>query len=199
MSLRLIEPDEGNLIDLPGVGPCPRPVDIDQSMTGFAKLKSLRVYRFAAGRTIEGESEGDEVYLTALSGAADLAIGGRQPLAADLKPGRIVYMTPNHDYRLTPRSETLVAYARAAAEGRIASYARDTAAGQGERLRVSRMALDRGERRGVEGEALVLVVQGRLETEAGTAQALRTLAVPARTQIVVTAAEAALIWIFSAR
>ena len=199
MSARLVHPDEGNLIDLPGVGPCPRPVDIDQAVTGFGLLKSLRVYRFAGGATIAGESEGDEVYITALSGAAELAIGGDHPLTADLAPGRVIYMTPGHRYRLTPRQETLVAYARAAAEGRIATRVEPGREGRGERLGIARMALQPGETGTVSGEALALVAEGRVETEDRPAAALRTLAVDAGVEAAVRATEATVLWLFTAR
>ena len=101
MSASVIRPDEGNLIDLPGVGPCPRPVDVDQSMTGFARLKSVRAYRFAPGATIEGESEADEVLIVVLEGAVTMEIAGAHPLTAPLSAGCILYMPPDHTYRLT--------------------------------------------------------------------------------------------------
>jgi hypothetical protein len=55
--MQVIEPDFDRMIELPGVGPTPRPVDIDQSVTGFRDLVSLRIYEFADGTTIDGEAE----------------------------------------------------------------------------------------------------------------------------------------------
>ena len=198
MTARLIAPDEGNLIDLPGVGPCPRPVDIDETKTGFSRLKSLRVYRFSAGQAIEGESEGDEVYVTALSGAADLEITGTHPLTTELRPGRVVYMTPGHAYRLTPQAETLVAYARAAAEGRVGCRLEAGTEGQGEHLGIARVVLAPGEPLNVTGEALLLVAEGRVETECGPAAALHVLAVAEAEEETVRAAEASVLYRFTA-
>ena len=121
----IISTDPTRMIDLPDVGPCQRPVDIDQAVTGFQRLKSLRIYRFGAGATIAGDSEGDEVYIVPIGGAVELQITGVTPLKATLSAGsgnRALYMAPNHSYRLTPESETLVAYARAAAAGRVLSH-----------------------------------------------------------------------------
>ena len=122
--MQIIDADPTRMIDLPGVGPCPRPVDIDESVTGFRTLKSLRIYRFQPAVTIKGESEGDEVYVLPLDGAVDLAISGAHPLAASLSAAgeRALYMPPGHAYRLTPSAETLVAYARAVARGRVATH-----------------------------------------------------------------------------
>ena len=123
--MQIINADPTRMIDLPGVGPCPRPVDIDQAVTGFARLKSLRIYRFRAGATIAGDSEGDEVYIVPFGGAVELQITGVTPLKATLSAGsgnRALYLAPGHSYRLTPESETLVAYARAAAVGRVLSH-----------------------------------------------------------------------------
>lgn len=123
--MQIINADPARLIDLPGVGPCLRPVDIDPSVTGFAQLKSLRIYRFRAGATIAGDSEGDEVYIVPFGGAVELQITGVTPLKATLSArsgNRALYLAPGRSYRLTPETETLVAYARAAAVGRVLSH-----------------------------------------------------------------------------
>ena len=123
--MQIIHADPTRMIDLPDVGPCPRPVDIDQAVTGFARLKSLRIYRFRAGATIAGDSEGDEVYIVPFGGAVHMQITGMTPLTATLSAGsetRALYMAPDHSYRLTPETDTLVAYARAASVGRVASH-----------------------------------------------------------------------------
>ncbi len=118
--MRVIPADPGRTVELPGVGPCPRPVDIDAAATGFRRLATLRVYRFAAGVEVHGESEGDEVFVIALAGRVALAVEGAHPLDAMLGPGRPgLYMPPGHGYRLVPDGDAVVAYARAAATGRV--------------------------------------------------------------------------------
>ncbi|PRY19533.1 KduI/IolB family protein [Aliiruegeria haliotis] len=132
--MQIIDKDDTRMIDLPGVGPCPRPVDIDESVTGFKTLKSLRIYRFQPGPTIEGESEIDEVFVVPVNGKIGLSITGAHPVDAELSregPARALYMTPDHAYRLTPQTETLVAYSRAEAEGRVPCQAVEGPASEG--------------------------------------------------------------------
>jgi len=117
----LIEPDFTRRIDLPGAGPCPRPVDIDQSVTGFADLVSFRVYAFAAGVTIHGEAEGDELFIVLMRGTIDLAVreGGEQVGVFSLDTGgesRAIYMPPGSEYYLTAQGDADVAYARVRGE-----------------------------------------------------------------------------------
>ena len=124
--MQIINADPTRMIDLPGVGPCPRPVEIDQSMTGFTRLKSLRIYRFQPGVTINGDSEVDEVYIVPFGGRVDMNITGTTPVQARLSAAsapRALYMAPDHSYQLTPVTESLVAYARAAATGRVPCHA----------------------------------------------------------------------------
>lgn len=113
--MKLIAPDFTRRIDLPGVGPCPRPVDIDQSLTGFDRLVSLRIYTFADGTTIDGEAEDDEVYIVLLSGAATIAASGAHAASFTLSETgeRAIYLPPDHHYHLEPRGETSIAYMRA--------------------------------------------------------------------------------------
>ncbi|UPH72239.1 hypothetical protein LGT41_0005330 [Abyssibius alkaniclasticus] len=127
----IIDADPTRMIDLPGVGPCPRPVDIDQSVTGFKRLKSLRIYSFQPEVTIEGESEGDEVFVLPLGGTVAMEIAGEHPLSAHLSDmgDCALYMMPDHAYTLRPQSHVRVAYARAAASGRIPSYTSDAQEG----------------------------------------------------------------------
>ena len=47
--MKVIPPDFDRTLDLPGLGPTPCPVDIDQAGAGFADLLSLRIHDFAAG------------------------------------------------------------------------------------------------------------------------------------------------------
>lgn len=112
----IVAPDFDRRIDLPGVGPCPRPVDIDQGVTGLDRLVSLRIYSFARGSVIDGEAEADEVFVTLLRGAADVAVmqDGRQIGDFALRRGATcaVYLPPHAAYRLTAREDCDIAYAR---------------------------------------------------------------------------------------
>jgi hypothetical protein len=118
----IVRPDFARTIDLPGAGLCRRPIDIDRSRTGFSNLVSLRVYSFAAGVGIDGEAEGDEVFIVLMRGAADIAISqdGRTVGAFSLRREggtRIVYMPPHASYRLTAAADCDIAYARAEPSG----------------------------------------------------------------------------------
>jgi len=120
--LRLFRPDFDRRIDLPGAGPCPRPVDIDRSVTGFSRLVALRVYSFAQGVAIDGEAEGDEVFIVLMRGRADIAISsGGHPhgpfLLRDDGGMRAVYMPPHAAYRLSAIDDCDIAYARVQPRG----------------------------------------------------------------------------------
>lgn len=112
----VIAPDFDNRIDLPGAGLCPRPVDIDQRVTGFSNLVSLRVYAFAEGLTIDGEAEDDELFIVLLLGQVDVDVNqgraGSYALRTDAGP-RAVYLPPHDNYRLRSGRASDVAYARA--------------------------------------------------------------------------------------
>lgn len=114
----IAKPDFARRIDLPGAGPCPRPVDVDRARTGFAQLVALRVYSFPAGVAIDGEAEADEVFVTLVRGEAAMAVthAGRQVAVFTLRASggdRVVYLPPHAGYRLTARTACDVAYARA--------------------------------------------------------------------------------------
>ena len=115
--MRIIEPDFDRRIELPGVGPCPRPVDIDQQVTGFRDLVSLRVYSFAAGNLIHGDAETDELFVILLDGAITVAVDqsgvevGAFALRTDGGP-RAVFLPPDASYRLSTTTAADVAYAR---------------------------------------------------------------------------------------
>jgi hypothetical protein len=113
--MKVIEPDFDRTIDLPGVGPTPRPVDVDQAVTGFSDLLSLRVYDFAPDTAVEGEAEEDEVLVVLLGGAATVAVTGLHEAEFTLQADGdwAVYLPPRHHYRLTPITQAAVAYARA--------------------------------------------------------------------------------------
>ena len=113
--MQVIEPDFDRTVDLPGVGPTPRPVDIDQSVTGFSDLVSLRIYDFADGTVIDGEAEADEVLVVLLAGAVTIAVTGQHEaeFRLDADGDWAVYLPPHHHYRLRPLAPATVAYARA--------------------------------------------------------------------------------------
>ncbi len=124
-----VRPDPARRIDLPGVGPVPRPLEVGHDVSGLRDV-SLRTYRFAAGNVIDGEAEDDEVLILVLSGlvaidAVEAATGerrswgpfGRSSPAAGSPEG--IYLPPRHSYRLTVHEDAAIAYARAAAAGRL--------------------------------------------------------------------------------
>lgn len=123
----VIEPDFVRRIELPGAGPCPRPVDIDQSVTGFTGLLSLRVYTFARDMIIDGEAEADELFIVLLHGAIDVDVtgGSTQSFALQANGGTgAVYLPPHDRYRLHARKDADVAYARARPKAGKAKVAR---------------------------------------------------------------------------
>lgn len=113
--MQLIAPDFARRIDLPGVGPCPRPVDIDQSLTGFNELVSMRIYSFAGAAPINGEAEDDEVLIVLLDGTATIEVSGPHTAVykLDRQDLRAIYLPAGHHYRLTPTDRADIAYMRA--------------------------------------------------------------------------------------
>lgn len=201
--MQIIDADPHRMIDLPGVGPCPRPVDIDQKLTGFARLKSLRIYRFAPNVTIEGESEEDEVYVVPLDGSVAMQIGGDHPADARLssKGDRALYMTPHHAYRLTPSVVTQVAYARAAAEGRVPTHVVAGPSGVGaEHLRMALVDFAAGEALATDPgrERLVHVVKGALTVGGRKVAAPQTVALGDGEAVEISAAADGCVLIVSA-
>ncbi|MEO8244021.1 MAG: 5-deoxy-glucuronate isomerase [bacterium] len=170
--MQIIDADESRMIDLPGVGPCPRPVDIDQRQTGFSRLKSLRIYRFQPGPSIHGESEGDEVFIVPLGGAFEMTITGAHPFHGRLSaegPGRALYMTPDHAYRLAPLGPVTVAYARAEAAGRVrVQPVGGQSVGLAERLRFRRVSPKSGSVLEVGGEEMLIHIVSGAVGHAGT-------------------------------
>lgn len=183
--MQIIEPDETRKIDLPGVGPRPRPVDIDQRQTGFKTLKSLRIYRFHEGPPIHGESEVDEVFILPLVGEFEMAISGRQAFQGRISAAgqdRALYLPPHHTYRLSPADNVTVAYARAEAVGKVPVQAvsGSASAGLAEHLCIRRMTLRAGERMEVSGaETLVHVIAGGMRCADGSVGAGQTMALAA--------------------
>jgi 5-deoxy-D-glucuronate isomerase len=122
-----IPSDLNRKIRLEGVGEVSRPVDIDQSVTGFSQLVSLRIYKFLSGQIINGEAEDDEVCIVFLSGDVTMKVTGKEHHSWTLQ-GRnnvfdglphVVYLPPHYHYKLSPHTDAEVAYARAKAEGRF--------------------------------------------------------------------------------
>ena len=181
----IINPDATRMIDLQGVGPCPRPVDIDQKQTGFKTLKSLRIYRFQPGPPIHGESEVDEVFILPLTGEIQMAIFGRDAFQGQISAAgqnRALYMAPHHAYRLSPKGDATVAYARAEAVGKVPVQAvsGDESAGLAEHLSFRRVTLRVGEAMAVSGaEVLVHVIAGAMRGVGGYVAAGQTMALTA--------------------
>ena len=123
----LVQPDSERRVDIPGApGPVRKPVDIDETITGFRTLRTLRVYRFDKDSVIEGHAEADEVYLVLLSGSVEVAIRVSEDadvfMSVELSaPSKFegvegaAYLPPGAFYRLFAKSEADVAYVRAAA------------------------------------------------------------------------------------
>ncbi len=121
----LIKPDHDRRVEIAGVeAPVRRPVDIDQAKTGFANLRTLRIYQFEAGSVIDGHAEDDEVFIVVLSGSIELMIRSDNwkenqrtfTLSASTVNGGVAcaaYLPPHAAYKLTPQSAADVAYARA--------------------------------------------------------------------------------------
>jgi hypothetical protein len=121
--MKLIKPDFNGTVEIEGItGPVPRPVSIDQAITGFERLRTLRVYQFSAGVPVDGHAEEDEVFLVILSGSVELNLSGQGtsigPIrldAADRKAEApcAAYLPPHGEYRLVPITSASVAYVRA--------------------------------------------------------------------------------------
>lgn len=119
--MTVIKADHDRRIPIHGAqGPVSRPVDIDQSITGFRDLRSLRIYRFDEGSVIDGDAEQDEVFVVVLAGSIEFTVRGTHPdhfelAAAGGVPARgcVAYLPPRHTYRLKSHTGSEVAYARA--------------------------------------------------------------------------------------
>ena len=128
--MNLIKADHDRRLEIPGVpGLVRRPVDIDQSRTGFTALRTLRIYRFDAGSVINGHAEEDEVFIVVIAGSVELTISSNNwpdsqrtfTLEApddSHNAACAAYLPPHAAYQLIPRSEADVAYARATPVGR---------------------------------------------------------------------------------
>jgi 5-deoxy-D-glucuronate isomerase len=123
--MKKIPSDYNRFVKLEGVGEVSRPVDIDQGVTGFSDLVSLRIYKFLERQVINGEAEEDEVCIVFLGGDVTIEVTGEEnhtwtfqgrKRAFDGLP-HVVYLPPHYHYKLSPHTDAEVAYARAKAEG----------------------------------------------------------------------------------
>jgi hypothetical protein len=123
--MEVFHPDPTRTIEIPGAPePVQRPVDIDRSRTGFTNLRSLRIYRFDAGVTINGHAEEDEVFIVVLAGSVEFSATDDKkgaesrtfqlsaPHESQTQPCA-AYLPPCAAYRLIASTDSVVAYARA--------------------------------------------------------------------------------------
>jgi hypothetical protein len=123
-----IPSDPNRKIRLEDVGEVSRPVDIDQAVTGFSQLVSLRIYKFLSGQVINGEAEDDEVCIVFLSGDVTMEVTGKEYHSWKIQGRKsvfdglpyVVYLPPHYHYKLSLHTDAEVAYARAKAEGHFA-------------------------------------------------------------------------------
>ena len=127
--MKLIKADHQRRIEIAGVAePVQRPVDMDRSQTGFAVLRSLRIYRFDKGSVIDGHAEEDEVLIVVMAGSVELSMmdhnSANNPRPFTLSAAGesrsdpcAAYLPPTAGYRLVAQSDAEVAYARATPAG----------------------------------------------------------------------------------
>lgn len=141
--MRLIHPDYTRRIAIDGVpAPVRRPVDIDQSATSFAELRTLRIYQFDPASVIDGHAEEDEVFIVALAGTVELTMnaGGVDigPALLSAPPAAAgpcaAYLPPGGAYRLVAKTEAHIAYARATPTASRPPKIFDCSEGSGESL-----------------------------------------------------------------
>lgn len=127
--MKLIKADFDRRLPLAGVPePVERPVAIDRTQTGFGNLRSLRIYRFLAQSVIDGHAEEDEVLIVVMRGTVDLTMSdggslkGKHPVMlsafGEESHPCAAYLPPNGAYKLIPRTDAEIAYARATPSGR---------------------------------------------------------------------------------
>ena len=124
----IFKADPARRIEIAGVAArVRRPIDIDQAATGFANLRTLRIYQFDAGSVIDGHAEEDEVFIVVLAGRVDLTMisdlweDSQQAFtlsAANESEGVAcaAYLPPHAAYKLIPQGDADVAYVRATPE-----------------------------------------------------------------------------------
>ncbi len=139
----LIKADHHRTLRLAGVpDPVSRPVEIDPLQTGFASLRSLRIYRFSAGSIIDGHAESDEVCIVILAGSVALTLAANEvdeasPRSNVSAPTNqrgepcAAYLPPGGAYRLVAQGDADVAYARASSSiGRAPMFFAAAGSGQ---------------------------------------------------------------------
>ncbi len=111
----IFEPDFDHLTDLPGAGPTPTPVDLDQRATGFTDLAALQVHELGDGTTMSGGTGEDEMLIVLLAGAMTVTVTGPQDTAFQLDADGdwAVYLPPRHQFSLEPLVPATMASARA--------------------------------------------------------------------------------------
>ncbi len=112
--MTIIEPDFDRLIDLPGAGPTPRPVEIDGRAIGFHDLLSLHIDELADGAVIEGAAE-EEVVLVLLAGAiaVDVIHPSAMTVLLDADGDWGLHLPPGSAWRLRPQTPATLAQAAA--------------------------------------------------------------------------------------
>ena len=104
--MTILEPDFDRLIDLPGAGPTPRPVEIDGRATGFDDLPD--------GALVEG-SAAEEVLLVLLAGAiaVDVTHPAAMTVLLDADGDWGLHLPPGSAWRLRPQTPATLAQAAA--------------------------------------------------------------------------------------
>lgn len=112
--MTIIEPDFDRLIDLPGAGPTPRPVEIDGRATGFQDLLSLHIDELADGSVIE-DTAANEVLLVLLAGAiaVDVTHPSQMTVLLDADGDWGLHLPPGSAWRLRPQTPATLAQAAA--------------------------------------------------------------------------------------
>ena len=112
--MTIIEPDFDRIIDLPGAGPTPRPVEIDGRAMGFHDLLSLHIDELADGAVIEGAAE-EEVLLVLLAGAiaVDVIHPAAMTVLLDADGDWGLHLPPGSAWRLRPQTPATLAHAAA--------------------------------------------------------------------------------------
>lgn len=128
---RIIHPDPARRVDLPGIGPVPRPLEVGTDVSGLRHVR-MRGYTFVTGHIIEGQSEEDEVFIFLHAGRIHVEVSpGATSVGAEAefvwrnlyRPQGVpsapqgIYMPPNYSYRLTVLDDATVLYARGGARG----------------------------------------------------------------------------------
>ena len=112
--MTIIEPDFDRLIDLPGAGPAPRPVDIDGQAIGFHDLLSLHIDELADGAVIE-DAAAEEVLLVLLAGAiaVDVVHPSAMTVLLDADGDWGLHLPSGSIWRLRPQTPATLAQAAA--------------------------------------------------------------------------------------